>query len=386
MKKGNIIMKWTEQQLALQAAVSQRAEALSKDHIEWDKRAEFPWQKWPFIKASGVVGLLIPIEYGGSGQDILTTMGVLEQLGYSCEDAGLNFVTSTQIVSVGIPLLRFGTEAQKAKFLPKICSGECITAHAITEPSGGSDAFNMGTTAVLNQDKYILNGSKTFISNGPIANLIAVYVMTDKDKGVMGGSSVFLVERDTPGFEIGPPIEKMGLRTSPLSELFFNDCAIPAENVIAKIGLGFSILDYVMKREILCSFIIAVGEMQRRLEKSIAYAKTRKQFGQSIGSFQAIANRIVEMKIGVSTSRTALYQAGAQVQAKQNATIDLAIAKLMTSENNVTSALHAIQIFGGNGYMTEYGIEKDLRNAVAGTIYSGTSEIQRNRIAGMLGI
>jgi alkylation response protein AidB-like acyl-CoA dehydrogenase len=379
-------MKWNEQQLALQAAISRMGEALSKDHIEWDQRAEFPREKWELVKESGILGLLIPEQHGGCEQDILTTMGVLEILGYCCEDAGLNFVASTQIVSVGIPLLRFGTEVQKLKYLPQICSGECICAHAITEPSGGSDAFGMRTTAILKGDKYILNGSKTFISNGPIADLIAVYVLTDKDKGVMGGASVFLIERDTPGFNIGQPIKKMGLRTSPLCELFFNDCEIPVENVIGKIGMGFSILDYVMKREIIFSFIISVGEMQRRLEKCIDYAKTREQFGSSIGSFQAIANKIVNMKIGVSTSREMLYRAGKRVQSKKNATIDLAMAKLITSENNVASALDAIQIFGGNGYMVEYGIEKELRNSIAGTIYSGTSEIQRNRIAGMLGI
>lgn len=379
-------MKGTDQQLVLQNAVSRMEKALSKDHIEWDQRAEFPWEKWQLIKESGILGLPFPEEYGGRGQDLVSTMGVLEQLGYSAEDSGLNFAVSTHIVSVGVPILRFGTEAQKAKFLPRICSGESIGAHAITEPVSGSDAFSMGTTAVVNKDKCILNGSKTFISNGPIADLFAVYAMTDKDRGAMGGSSVLLVERDTPGFEIGPPIEKMGLRTSPLCELFFEDCEIPIENVIGNVGMGFAILDYVMKWEILCSFIISVGEMQRRLEKCVDYAKTRKQFGQAIGSFQAIAHKIVDMKIGVTTSRESLYRAGKRVQRKQNATVDLAIAKLITSEYNVASALNAVQIFGGNGYMVEYGIEKDLRNSIAGTIYSGTSEIQRNRIASMLGI
>ncbi len=379
-------MKWTEQQLELQNAVSEMGEALSRDHIEWDQRAEFPWEKWQAIKESGVLRVLFPEQYGGNGQDIITTMGVLEQLGYCCEDAGLSFVASTQIVSVGTPILRFGTDAQKEKYLPEICSGKTICAHAITEASGGSDAFGMRTTATLKDDKYILNGSKTYISNGPIANLFAIYAMTDKDKGVMGGASVLLIERGTPGFHIGQPIAKMGLRTSPLCELVFNNCEIPVENVLGKVGMGFSILDYVMKREILCSFIISVGEMQRRLEKCINYAKTRKQFGKSIGSFQAIANKIVDMKIGVATAREALYQAGKRVQNNQNATVDLAIAKLITSENDVASALNAIQIFGGSGYMVGNGIEKELRNSIAGTIYSGTSEIQRNRIAGMLGL
>ncbi|HFD13460.1 MAG TPA: acyl-CoA dehydrogenase [Crenotrichaceae bacterium] len=379
-------MNWNEQQLALQNTVSQLGAELSKHHIEWDRRAEFPREKWQLISKSGVLGLLFPEQYGGTGQDLLTSMGVLEQLGHCCEDAGLNFVTSTQIVSIGIPLLRFGTDALKQKYLPDICSGERICAHAITEPSGGSDAFNMSTTAIFENDKYILNGSKAFISNGPIADLFAVYLLSDKNKGVMGGSSVFLVERGTPGFEIGEPIEKMGQRTSPLCELRFNNCEIPVDNLLGNIGMGFSILDYVMKHEVLCSFIINVGEMQRRLEKCIDYARNRKQFGQPIGSFQSVANKIVDMKIGVTQSREALYRAGKRVQNKQNATIDLAIAKLVTSENNVTSARDAIQIFGANGYMVEYGIEKDLRNAIAGTIYSGSSEIQRNRIASMIGL
>jgi alkylation response protein AidB-like acyl-CoA dehydrogenase len=178
----------------------------------------------------------------------------------------------------------------------------------------------------------------------------------------------------------------MGLKTSPLSELFFDDCRIPARNVIGKPGLGFSILDYVMKWEILCSFIINVGEMQHRFERCVEYARTRKQFDRPIGSFQSVANKIVEMKIAVETARAWLYQTAARLLANENVTTDVAIAKLLASEGNLSSALNAVQIFGGNGYMTEYGVEKELRNAVAGTIYSGTSEVQRDRIAKMIGL
>jgi alkylation response protein AidB-like acyl-CoA dehydrogenase len=185
---------------------------------------------------------------------------------------------------------------------------------------------------------------------------------------------------------VGPPMEKMGLRTAPLCELFFDNCRIPAGNVIGKPGLGFSILDYVMKWEILCSFIINVGEMQHRFERCVEYARTRRQFNRPIGSFQSIANKIVDMKIRVETARSWLYLTAARFQAGGNVTTDISIAKLLASESNVASALDAIQIFGGNGYMTEYGLEKELRNAVAGTIYSGTSEVQRDRIAKMLGL
>lgn len=380
------MMEWNEEQQVLRREVSRLGKALSEDHIEWDQRAEFPWQKWQLIRQSGVLCLPFPVDHGGLDQDLCTTMYVLEELGYVCEDGGLNLAVATHMVSVGIPLSRFGTPEQKARFLPRICDGESICAHAITEPDSGSDAFSMVTLAVLHGDHYVLNGSKTFISNGPLADFFAVYAMTDRSRGTLGGATVFLVERGTPGFEIDQPIRKMGLRTVPLCELRFANCEVPADHVIGKEGMGFPILDYVMKWEILCAFVIAVGEMQRRLEKCIEYAKTRKQFGQAIGGFQSIANKIVDMKIGVDTSRELLYRAASRIQRKHNATLDIAIAKLVTSEYNIASALNAIQIFGAKGYMVEYGIEKDLRNAIAGTIYSGTSEIQRNRIARMLGI
>ena len=375
-----------KEQQDFRKTLSDLGSALSEDHIDWDQRGEFPWHKWQMIRDSRILGLPFPREMGGSDQDLTTTMKIVEALGYHCEDAGLNMAVSTQIVSTGIPLLRFGTAEQKQRYLPRICSGEMICAHAITEPGGGSDAFGMATTAQACGDSYILNGRKTFITNGPIADLFVVYAMTDRNLGALGGGSVFLIERGTPGFRTGAPIPKMGLRTLQLSELEFDNCELAADSLIGKIGLGFPILEYVMKWEILCGFVINVGEMQRRLEKCIEYAKKRRQFGQSIGSFQAIAHKIVDMQIGVTTSREQLYRTADKIQRKENATIDLAIAKLITSEANVQSALNAVQIFGGKGYLVEYGIEKELRNSIAGTIYSGTSEIQRNKIASMLGI
>ncbi len=366
--------------------ISDLGGALSEDHIGWDQRCEFPWHKWQMIRESGILGLPFPTEYGGSGLDLMDTMRVLEILGYHCADSGLNMAVSTQIVSTGIPLLRFGNEQQKQNYLPRVCSGESVCAHAITEPSGGSDAFNMTTSATAQGQKYVLDGRKTFISNGPIADLFMIYAMTAQNQGALGGGTVFLVEKGIPGFSTGEPIPKMGLRTLQLCELIFEDCEVQADAMIAKRGLGFPILEYVMKWEILCGFAISVGEMQRRLEKCIDYAKSRKQFGHSIGSFQAIANKIVDMQVGVKTSREMLYRTATKIRRKENATIDLAIAKLVTSEANVASALNAVQIFGGKGYMVEHGMEKELRNSIAGTIYSGTSEIQRNKIASMLGI
>ncbi|MGH3859196.1 acyl-CoA dehydrogenase family protein [Actinokineospora sp.] len=291
----------------------------------------------------------------------------------------------TGVLSAGVPLQRFGTAEQRRAHLTRICSGEAIGAHAISEPDSGSDALAMRTAAVRDGDDFVLNGSKTFVSNGPVAGLFVVYARTHPSGGPLG-TTAFLVERDTPGFTVGKPISKMGLRTSPLCELFFDDCRVPAANVVGKPGGGFLVLDHVMKWEILCSFAINLGEMAHRLERCVKYAGERVQFGQTIGSYQAVSHQIVEMKMGVETTRKWLYDTATRLTRGENVTVDMAITKLVASESNVASAMAAVRLFGGNGYMSEYGLEKDLRNAVAGTIYSGTSEIQRNRIASMIGV
>jgi alkylation response protein AidB-like acyl-CoA dehydrogenase len=243
----------------------------------------------------------------------------------------------------------------------------------------------MRTVARRVGDEYVLTGSKMFVSNGPVADLFVVYARTNEQGGPLG-TTAFLVERETPGFSFGNPIPKMGLRTSPLCELFFDEVRVPASNIIGRAGGGFLVLDHVMKWEILCSFAISLGEMRHRLEQCVDYARTRVQFGKTIGNYQAISHRIAEMKIGVETTGKWLYDTAQRLVAGENVTVDLAIAKIVASEENLASALAAVQIHGGNGYMAEYGVEKDLRNAVAGTIYSGTSEIQRNRLAAMLGL
>ncbi|MBD0327927.1 MAG: acyl-CoA dehydrogenase family protein [Pyrinomonadaceae bacterium] len=379
------MVEWNDDQRTLRDGLTQWCSALSADHIEHDAHGVFPWGKWKLIRDCGILRLPFEERWGGLGQDLLTTMYVLEGLGYGCRDGGLNFSVSTHIVSTGIPLQRFGSEELKQRYLSRICEGDAIGAHAISEPDVGSDALSMRTRATREGDHFVLNGSKTFVSNGPIADVFVVYARTHPDNGPLG-ITAFLIERGTAGFDVGQPVAKMGLRTSPLSELFFDDCRVPVSNVIGRLGTGFLVLDYVMKWEILCSFIINTGEMQHRLERCIDYAKTRTQFGQTIGSFQAIAHKIVDMKIGVETARKWLYDTAERFTRNENVTTDIAISKLLTSERNVASAMSAVQIFGGNGYMVEYGLEKDFRNAVAGTIYSGTSEIQRNRIAAMLGL
>jgi alkylation response protein AidB-like acyl-CoA dehydrogenase len=378
-------MLWNEDQRALRAAIVELGGMLSKDHVERDADGEFAEDSWARIRESGLLGMPFDPEWGGLGLDLVTTMYVLEGLGYGCRDGGLNFSTSTHVVSVGVPLQRFGSRSLKDRYLRRVCDGSVIGAHAITEPAGGSDVMAMRTSAVPDGDDYVLNGSKAFVSNGPVAGVFVVYARTGKP-GSPAAITAFAVDRDTPGLTVGRPVAKMGLRTSPLCELFLDDCRVPAANVIGAVGAGFLILDHVMKWEILCSFVINVGEMQHRLERCIEYAQSRVQFGQSIGSFQSVANRIVEMKIAVENSRKWLYDTARKLQDGENVTTDVAISKLITSESNLSSALAAVQVFGGYGYTAEYGLEKDLRNAVAGTIYSGTSDIQRQRIASMIGL
>jgi len=379
------VIEWNADQVALRAGLARWHDALSAGHIEQDEQGTFSWDKWKLIRQSGILSLPFDERWGGLGQDLLTTMYVLEGLGEGCRDGGLSFSVTTSMASTGIPLERFGSAELKDRYLPRICSGEAIGAHAITEAEGGSDALHMRTRATRDGDHFVLRGSKTFVSNGPIADLFVIYARTHPDGGPLGVTA-FVVERDTPGLEIGTPLKKMGLRTSPLSELFFDECRIPAAQVVGRVGGGFLVLDHVMKREILFTFIVNVGEMQHRLDRCLDYARTRTQFGKPIGSYQSVANKMVDMKIRLETARKWLYDTAERLTGGANVTVDIAIAKLLTSESNVASSLAAVQIFGGHGYMAEYGLEKDVRNAVAGTIYSGTTEIQYNRIASMLGL
>ncbi|MGW7082904.1 acyl-CoA dehydrogenase family protein [Streptomyces sp. NPDC054871] len=379
------MIEWSSDQRDLRDGLTPWFEKFGDDHFRYDKQAEFPRVPWDAVARSGLLRLPFGEEWGGLGQSLLTTMYVLEGLGHGCRNGGLNFSVTTHIVSTGVSLQRFGSAELKRRHLPGVCEGTTIGAHAISEPGSGSDAMNMRTTAVADGDHFVLNGSKTFVSNGPVADLIVVYAKTDPTAGPLGVTA-FLVERDTPGLTVGNPIEKMGLKASPLCELYFDDCRVPKANVIGRVGTGFLVLDHVMKWEILCSFIVGTGEMQRRLESCIAYAGERTAFGQPIGGFQSVANRIVDMKIGLETSRKWLYDTAQKVTAGQKVTVDLATAKLIASRAALESALSAVQIFGGNGYMAEYGLEQELRGAVAGTIYSGTTEVQYSRIASMLGL
>jgi alkylation response protein AidB-like acyl-CoA dehydrogenase len=378
-----MVFTCTEDQQELRDGIAPFCAAINEGHIERDGRAEFDHDAWKLLRASGILGLPFGERWGGLEQDLVTTMYVLEGLGKECRDGGLLFSTTTHIVSTGVPIAKFGSAALKDRYLPAICDGSLIGSHAISEPGSGSDALNMRTTATKVDGGWVLDGSKTFISNAPIADLMVVYARSDQNAGPLG-ITAFVVETDSIGMSIGKPIAKMGLKTSPMAEVFFDNCFVPAENVIGSRGMGFLVLDHVMKWEILLSFVVNVGEMAHRIDRCVAYAKERHQFGRPIGANQSVANRIVDMLVATESARKWLYDTGEKLQRGETITTDLAIAKLVASEANLQTALSAVNVFGGNGYMAEYGLEKDLRNAVGGTIYSGTSDIQRSRIAAML--
>ena len=376
---------WNDEQKALRKGLKKYYEALNAGVLEDDAAERFNRDKWQLIRESGVIRISFAEQWGGLGHDALTLVYVLEELGYGCRDAGLLFALATQVVSAAIPLQKFGSEELKGRYLARLIDGEIISAHAISEPSAGSDAMAMSTTATPDGDGYLLSGGKTFITNGPIADVITVYAKLETGDGA-SGITAFLVPTDTPGFHVGPPIAKLGLNTCPFCELEFTDCRVPASNIVGKPGAGFFILEHVMNWEILCIFMMMVGEMQDRMERCIAHVKKRTAFGVPIASNQYVAGKIVDQKIGIETSRKHLYDTARRFAKGRSVTTEVSMAKLVTSEANLASALSAVQLFGGRGYMREYGMEKGLRDAVGAPIYSGTNEMQRVRIASMLGL
>jgi alkylation response protein AidB-like acyl-CoA dehydrogenase len=377
---------WTEEQLNFKNAVIEFAQkTLNKGLIEHDRRGELPRENWQKCAQFGILGMAIPEEYGGSGADILTTMLVMEGLGYGCRDNGLIFAMNAQMWSVQHPILTFGSEAQKQKYLPGLCSGELIGAHAMSEPDSGSDAFSLRTRATRVTEGYLLNGTKMFVTNSPIANMALVFATVDPAKG-RGGVTAFLVDEGMPGYQVGRNIEKMGLRTSPMGEVILEDCFVPIESRLGPEGAGSTIFNSSMEWERSCILGSHVGAMEHQLETCIRYARERRQFGQPIGKFQTVANRIAEMKVRLETARLLLYKVAWLKQADEPAIMEAALAKLYLSECFVQSSLDAIRTFGGYGYTTEFEVERDLRDAIGGTLYSGTSDIQRVIIARWLGL
>lgn len=377
---------WDEEELEYKrAAIRFAQKELSTAGVEQEQQEAFSHAQWRKCANFGVLGLPFAEEYGGAGADIMTTMLVMEGLGYGGKDNGLLFALNAQMWAVQHPIHEFGTAEQKARWLPRLMRGEIIGAHGMSEPDSGSDAYSLRTRAEQRDGGYLLNGTKTFVTNAPVCDLAVVFATTAPEKGSWG-ISTFVVERGTPGFTVGKNIEKMGLRTAPMGELILQDCFLPVGNRLGPEGVGAHLFNSAMEWERACILGAHVGAMERQLEECISYARTRKQFGQPIGKFQSISNRIAEMKVRLETARLLLYKTAWLKKQGKPAQMEAAMAKLYLSEVFVASSMDAIRIHGGYGYTTEFEVERDLRDAIGGTLYSGTSDIQRNIIARYLGL
>jgi alkylation response protein AidB-like acyl-CoA dehydrogenase len=346
---------------------------------------ELSREGWKRCASYGIQGLPVPSEFGGSGSDPLTIAVTLEALGYGCRDNGLLFSLNAHMWSCEIPLVRFGSEDQKAAYLPGLADGSIIGVQAMTEPDAGSDALSITTTARRRGDRWVLNGAKTFITNAPVADLFVVFAASGEAPGI-GRLSAFLVRRDTPGLTVGPAFHKMGLTTSPMGEVVLNDCEVPSEAILGSEGAGFTIFNTSMVWERSLILATAVGTMGRQLEEAIAQARGRHQFGAAIGTFQAVSHRIADMKVRLEAGRLLLYRQAAEMAKARPSAMWASIVKLFLTDAFLRSSEDALQTFGAYGYMAEAGLERDVRDAYAARIYSGTSDIQRNIIAAHLGL
>jgi alkylation response protein AidB-like acyl-CoA dehydrogenase len=362
------------------AAIRFAKEDLVDDVLGRDERREFWREGWQRCARFGIQGLPVPLEYGGKGQDLRVTIAAMEGLGYGCADNGLIFAINASMWTNSIPILRYGTEAQKRRFLPGLCDGRLVGANGASEVEAGSDIFSMQTRAEKRGDRWILNGRKIWVTSGPVADLFVCYATSDPSRGVMG-LSAFIIPRDTPGFRVVREIPKMGVRTVPMGELALEDCELPLESLLGREGRGAEVFNCSMEWERGAILAGALGTMRRQLERCIAHVRSRKQFGKPIGKNQSVANKVVDMAVRLETCRPLVYRIGWLKAQGKDATVESAMAKLHVSDCYVKNSLDAVQLFGAAGYVSETGIERDLRDSIGSTIYSGTNEIQRNVIA-----
>lgn len=377
---------WTDEQQAIRRqAVEFARERLNPQRTSADADPVFDRDLWQQCADFGIQGSFVAPELGGQGRDILTTILMLEGVGYGCKDNGFTLGLNGHMWAVMEPILRFGTPEQHQRFLPGMCDGSLIGAHGMTEPESGSDAFNLRTSAKRVDGGYVLNGHKVYIGLAPVCDLALVFASTNLERGEWG-LSVFVVDSSSEGFIAGPVQQKMGLTGSSMGDIKLTDCFVPEENRLGPEGAGASIFNYSMEWERSFIFTSHVGAMERQLDDTLAYAEKRRVFGQKIGNFQSVSNRIADMKLRLETAKLLMYRCAWQKQNDQKIALDAALTKLHVSESFLASSLDSVRIHGALGYMSNYGVERDYRDATGGVIYSGTSDIQRQLIARLLGI
>ena len=326
----------------------------------------------------GLMGIPFPVEYGGAGGDNQLYSIAVEELSKACATTGVIVSAHTSLCAA--PIYEFGNDAQKQKYLPKLCSGEWLGAFGLTEPNAGTDASAQQTTAIVEGDHFILNGSKIFITNAAYAQVYIIMAMTDKSLGTRG-ISAFIVERDTPGFSIGKKEKKMGIRGSATCELIFENCKIPKENLLGKLGGGFGIAMKTLDGGRIGIASQALGIAQGAMDETLKYIKERKQFGKPISQFQNTQFQLADLDTKIEASRLLVRMAAYKKDMKLPYSVEAARAKLFAAETSMEVTAKAVQFHGGYGYTREYPVERMLRDAKITEIYEGTSEVQRMVIA-----
>lgn len=342
-------------------------------------------EDWLGLGELGLLGLCIPARHGGGGLGALETARLVEAFGRGCPDTGLVFASSAHQFACAAPIAAFAGDAVKETLLPKFCSGALIAGNAMTEAEAGSDVARLAVTATEVPGGYVLNGEKSFVSNGPVADVYVTYATTDPSAGHLGASG-FVVDRDTRGVLPGEPFDKMGLLSCPAGTVRFEDCFVPAERLLGEPGQGAAIFQHSMGWERACLFAGYVGMLDRLVERAAGHVRERRQFGKRIADFQSVTNRVVDMYARLESARLLLYRACWQMDRGEPASLAVALSKLAVSESAVEGALDAIRLFGARGYLRDDAIEAALRDSVPSLIFSGTSDIQRLIIAKELGL
>jgi alkylation response protein AidB-like acyl-CoA dehydrogenase len=382
MTETENIVEFTEEEEAIQSLVRRISDNdLAPIADELDRKEEFAASVFARLADAGLLGIVVPAEYGGASGSFLSAVLIMEELARNCGGTALSFGAHAFIGTYN--LYKFASESQRRKYLPDLCSGKKLAAFCLTEPGHGSDAMGLETRAERRGATYILNGSKTFITNGSVAGTFVVFARTGGPGAK--GISAFIVEKGTPGFSAGKPMEKMGMRASPTTELYFENCEVPADNLLGAEGQGgyFALEGLDMERTLFSG--LPIGLMQGAMDVALKYSLEREQFGQKIGSFQLVQAMIADIGMRIFISRLLAYSAARKLQDGRRVTLNASYSKLYASEASVAATLDAIQILGGYGYMREFKVERLMRDAKLVEIGGGTSQIQRLIIAREIG-
>ncbi|ESP90846.1 MULTISPECIES: acyl-CoA dehydrogenase family protein [Pseudoalteromonas] len=376
--------EWNEDQLEL----FEHALSFAQD-LDFSKlpQGEFPMDAWRALGEFGYFGLPIDSKYSpsGSGFDILTTVKVLEGLGQGCADTGILFAGAAHTFACAMPIYEHGSEQLKQQLLPLLASGEKIAANAISEAEAGSNIAKLTTKAWREGDYYIIQGAKSYVTNGGVADYFVLYATTNAKFGYLG-QTAFVVPADLPGIEVGNSYKKLGLNSAQLNQVFFDEVKVHKDYVLGSEGQGARIFAASMDWERCCLFALFIGVMQRDLERCIDYANTRKQGDQTISKFQAVSHRIADMEVRLQSARLLLYFAAWQKSQNVDNTKAVASSKLAISEAFVQSGIDSIRVHGALGYLQESGVDSSIRDALGSVLFSGTSDIQRELICNRLGL